>query len=94
MQLRSMVDKDKEDNRSEGATHHDSERPEDTETITPATTNPTHEWSDGLDDIDRAVRVSTRKVRKFWYIPDLKKHPVEETSQTPDYHTQMIHWRF
>ena len=43
MQLRSMIDKDKEDNRSEGATHHDSERPEDTETITPATTNPTHE---------------------------------------------------
>ena len=25
-----------------------------------------------MDDIDRAVRVSTRKVRKFWYIPDLK----------------------
>ena len=72
MQLRSMVDKDKGDNRSEGATHHDSGRPEDTETITPATTNPTHELSDGLDDIDRTVRVSTRKVRKFWYIPDLK----------------------
>ena len=25
-----------------------------------------------MDDIDRAVRVSSRKVRKFWYIPDLK----------------------
>ena len=72
MQLRSMVDKDKEDNRSEGATHHNSEKPEDTETITPATTIQTHEGSDGLDDIDRAVRISTRKVRKFWYIPDLK----------------------
>ena len=72
MQLRSMVDKDKEDNRSEGATHPDGERPDNIETITPVTTNPTHEWSDGLDDIDRAVRVSTRKVRKFWYIPDLK----------------------
>ena len=72
MQLRSMVDKDKEDNRSEGTTHHDGERPDNIETITPVTTNPTHEWSDGLDDIDRAVRVSTRKVRKFWYIPDLK----------------------
>ena len=36
------------------------------------TSNPTHEWSDGLDDIDRAVRVSTKKVMKFWYIPDLK----------------------
>ena len=72
MQLRSMVNKDKEDNRSEGATHHDGERSEDTEPITTTTTNPTHEWSDGLDDINRAVRVSTRKVRTFWYIPDLK----------------------
>ena len=25
-----------------------------------------------MDDIDRAVRISTKKVRKFWYIPDLK----------------------
>ena len=72
MQLRSMVDKEKEDNRSEGTTHHDGERPDHTETITPVTTNQTNEWSDGLDDIDRAVRVSSRKVRKFWYIPDLK----------------------
>ena len=71
MQLRSMVDKDKEDNRSEGATH-DGERPDHMETGTPVTTNQTHEWSDGLDDIDRAVRVSSRKVKKFWYIPDLK----------------------
>ena len=72
MQLRSMVDKDKENNRSEGTTHHDGERSDNIETITPVTTNPTHEWDDGLDDIDRAIRVSTRKVRKFWYIPDLK----------------------
>ena len=72
MQLRSMVDKEKEDNQSEGTTHHDGERPDNIETTTPVTTNPTHESSDGLDDIDRAVRVSTRKVRKFWYIPDLK----------------------
>ena len=71
MQLRSMVDKDKEDNHGEGATH-DGERPDHTETVTPVTTNQTQEWSDGLDDIDRAVRVSSRKVRKFWYIPDLK----------------------
>ena len=72
MQLRSMVAKDKEDNQSEGTPHHDGKRPEDTEVITPATTTPTHEWSDGMDDIDRATRISTRKVRKFWYIPDLK----------------------
>ena len=72
MQLRSMVDKDKESNRSEGATHHDGEGSEDTQPITTTTANPTHEWSDGLDDIDRAVRISTKKVRKFWYIPDLK----------------------
>ena len=38
MQLRSMVDKDKEDNRGEGATH-DSERPDITETVTPVTTD-------------------------------------------------------
>ena len=72
MQLRSMVDKDKENNPSEGVTHHDSEGSEDTQPITTTTANPTHEWSDRLDDIDRAVRVSTKKVRKFWYIPDLK----------------------
>ena len=30
------------------------------------------EITDGLDDIDRALRHSTKKVRKFWYIPDLK----------------------
>ena len=57
MQLRSMVDKDKEDNRGEGATH-DGERPDLTETVTPVATDQTHEWSDGLDNIDRAVRVS------------------------------------
>ena len=71
MQLRSMVNKNKEENRGEGATH-DGERPDNTETITPVTTNQTQEWSNGLDDIDRAIRVSSRKVRKFWYIPDLK----------------------
>ena len=72
MQLSSMVDKEKEDNQSEGTTHHDGERPDHTETITPVTANQINEWSDGLDDIDRAVRVSSRKVRKFWYISDLK----------------------
>ena len=71
MQLRSMVNKDKEDNRGEVATH-DGEGPDITETITPVATDHTQEWSDGLDDIDRAVRVSSRKVKKFWYIPDLK----------------------
>ena len=45
---------------------------EDTQPITTTTSNPAHEWSDGLDNIDRAVRISTKKVRKFWYIPDLK----------------------
>ena len=71
MQLRSMVDKDKEDNLGEGATH-DGEGPDITETVTPVTTDQIQEWSDGLDNIDRVVRVSSRKVRKFWYIPDLK----------------------
>ena len=60
MQLRSMVDKDKEDNCGEGATH-DGEEPDITETVTPVTTDQTQEWSDRLDDIDRAVRVSSRK---------------------------------
>ena len=89
MQLRSMVDKDKEDNWSKGATHHDGERSENTET---STTKPTHEGSDGLDDIYRAIRVSNRGVRKFWYIPDLKNTQLK-TSQTPGYHTQTIHYR-
>ena len=68
MQLRSMVDKEKENNRSDGTTQNNGEGSEDTQ----ATPNPVHEWNNGLDDIDRAVRVSTKKVRKFWYIPDLK----------------------
>ena len=84
MQLRSMVDKNKEDNWNEGATHHDGERPEDTETITPATTNPTHKWSDGLDDIDRAVRISTRKVRKFWYIPEWSTGDSDKCTQAEE----------
>ena len=87
MQLRSMVDKDKGENRGKGTTPHDGEGPDSVETVTPIPTDQTHEWSDGLDDIDRAVRVSSRKVRKFWYIPDLKNTQLK-TSQTPDYHTQ------
>ena len=71
MQLRSMVEKDKESNRGETTTH-DGEGPDTAETITPIPTDHTQEWSDGLDDLDRAVRVSSRKVRKFWYIPDLR----------------------
>ena len=59
MQLRSMVDKDKENNQSEETTHHNDEGPDNIETITPIPTNPTHEWDDGLDDLDRAIRVST-----------------------------------
>ena len=58
MQLRSMVNKDKEDNCGEAATH-DGEGPDIAETITPIATDDTQEWSDGLDDIDRAVRVSS-----------------------------------
>ena len=57
MQLRSMVGKDKESNRGEAATH-DGEGPDPIETITPTTTDHTQEWSDGLDDLDRAIRVS------------------------------------
>ena len=68
MQLRSMVDKEKENNRNDGTTQNNEEETEDTQ----ATPNPVHEWNDGLDDLDRAVRISTKKVRKFWYIPDLK----------------------
>ena len=62
MQLRSMVDKDKENNRGDGTTQNDGEGSEDTQPITTTTSNPAHEWSDGLDDIDRAVRISTKKV--------------------------------
>ena len=71
MQLRSMVEKDKESSHGE-TTSHDCEGPDTAETITPTPEDNTQEWSDGLDDLDRAVRVSSRKVRKFWYIPDLK----------------------
>ena len=71
MQLRSMVEKDKESSRGE-TNPHDGEGPDAAETITPTPDDNTQEWSDGLDDLDRAVRVSSRKVRKFWYIPDLK----------------------
>ena len=69
MQLRSMVDKEKENNRSERTTHHDSKRLGNTES---STTKPTHENGDEVDDIYRAVRISNRGVSMFWYIPDLK----------------------
>ena len=81
MQLRSM-DKDKGENRGEGTTPHDSEGPDSVETVTPIPTDQTHEWSDGLDDIDRAVRVSSRKVRKFWYIPDLKNTQLKNVADS------------
>ena len=69
MQLRSMVDKEKENNRSNRTTHHDGERSENTD---PSTSNLTHENDTEIDDIYRAVRVSNRGVRMFWYIPDLR----------------------
>ena len=81
MQLRSMVGKDKEDNRGEAATH-DGEGPDTTETITPIATDHTQEWSDGLDDLDRAVWVSSRKVRKFWYIPDLRNTQLKNIGES------------
>ena len=37
-----------------------------------ATMNTTPDPTDRLDDIDRYLRVSSKKVRKFWYTPDLK----------------------
>ena len=80
MQLRSMVEKDKESNRGEAATH-DGEGPDAIETITPTATDHTQEWSDGPDDLDRAVQVSSRKVRKFWYIPDLKNTQLENMGE-------------
>ena len=64
MQLRSMADKEGRSNPSEGAAQNDSQGP--------TTQNSLPDPIDGLDDIDRAVRISTKKVRKFWYIPDLK----------------------
>ena len=42
MQLRSMVEKDKESNRGEAATH-DGEGPDSRETITPTATDHTQE---------------------------------------------------
>ena len=60
MQLRSMVDKNKENS---------GESSENTES---STTKPTQGSEDKLDDIRRAVRVSNRGVMMFWYIPDLK----------------------
>ena len=68
MQLRSM-DKEKENNRGDTMTHHTGERLEVTES---STSKPTHEIDDKIDDLYRAVRVSNRGVRMFWYIPDLK----------------------
>ena len=81
MQLRSMVEKDKESNRGEAATH-DGEGPDSRETITPTATDHTQEWSDGPDDLDRAVRVSSRKVRKVLVHTRPQEHSVEKHGRT------------
>ena len=78
-----MADKEKRSNPSEGAAQDDSQGPEDTQPIATATRNSVTELSDGLDDIARAVRVSTKKVRKFWYIPDSKNTQLRKIA---DYH--------
>ena len=72
MQLRSMADKEKRSNPNERAAHDDSQGPEDTPPTATATRNSIPDSIDRFYDIDRAVRINTKKVRKFWYIPDLK----------------------
>ena len=70
MQLRSMTDKEKGSNPNQGNTQDENQGQKVTQLAAP--TDTTTDPIDGLDDIDRALRVNTRKVKKFCYLPDLK----------------------
>ena len=70
MQLRSMTDKKRGSDPNKGDTRDPNQGQEDTQPV--ATTGTATDMIDGLDDIDRALRISTKKVKKFWYLPDLK----------------------
>ena len=79
MTTRSMAGKEKETSNEEETqpTSQGSEdrQPMPTETTT---TNPT----DGLDDIDQFLIHSTRKVMKFWYLPDLRNNRLRDILET------------
>ena len=73
-QTRSMTEKEKSANPNEGNALPLNQGEETTQEDTQhtATVNTTPNPTDGLDDIDRYLQVSSKKIRKFWYIPDLK----------------------
>ena len=80
MQLRSMTDKEKEGDPNQGDARETNQGQKRTQPVAPTdtTVNPI----DGLDDIDRALRVSTKQVKKFWYLPDLKNTRLREIAET------------
>ena len=80
MQTRSMTGKEKGADPNEENAHSPNQGQEDTQptAMMDRTQNPIYE----LDDIDRYLRVSTKKVRKFWHIPDLKNTRLRDIAET------------
>ena len=80
MQTRSMTRKEKGANPNEGDAQPTDQGPEDTQSTTMVSTMPNP--MDGLDDIARCLRVSLKKIQKFWYIPDLKNTRLRDITET------------
>ena len=80
MQTRSMTGKEKGANPDEGDAQPPNQGPEDTQPT--ATTGTTPNPMDELDDIDRCLRHRTKRIKKFWYIPDLKNTRLRDIADT------------
>ena len=88
LQTRSMAEMEKGADPNEGNANSPSQGQENTQENTQhtATTDMTQDPTDRLDDIDRYLRVSTKKVRTFWYIPDLKNTQLRDIAKNRLHH--------
>ena len=80
VKTRAMTDKGKGADPNEGEAQPPNHGPGDIDPTTSMGT--TLDPTDGLDDIDRYLQLSTKKVKKFWYIPDLKNTKLKDITET------------
>ena len=80
MQLRSMTDKEKGGDPNQGDARDPNQVQKEAQPVAP--TDTTVDPIDGLDDIDKALRVSTKQAKKFWYLPDLKNTRLREIAES------------
>ena len=78
----SMTDKEKEQDVTQPLeeTQSTSQGADNTQATSTGntTTTPTSDLQDGLDDIDHYLRHSKKKVKKFWYSPDIKNNRLRD----------------